>query len=747
MFISLDLETTGFDPIKDKIIEFGAVKFDLKKEHERLTFLINPGITLPQIITHITKIKDRDLKDAPSFHEKIAEIQNFIGDLPIIGHNIQFDIDFLTQNGLEIKNPLYDTYQLSSILIPDLHSYSLEVLTHALNLKHAEKHRALDDSIAAMELFLKLLEKLEGLDPKVLEEIKKLVQKSDWPLKNLIQDKISRSTKKTRSKAKITPAKLASNYKSILDETANALFENTDSELKKDLLEKANNETLISVPSEILLQLHNETNANIIDSYKNYLSLKKLEQFKAKSHFENHEITALIKLLIWQRQSQTGLINEVNFQGQEKTLITKFNLDMPEDHPDFAKPLTKKTLCSHEYLVEQGASNKELIILDFHKFMKTLHRKESKFLKFDHVTSILNSLKELFPNNETVNTLIDKSVILFGLIGILFEKYHDPTSYTLRYTADEGTKNSREWEQIEQNITNLIELSHGLSEIKNEESLSHLIQWKQKLSDLDNIFRHPELDKNMVWIENDQNFGLMVQKAPFSTSEKLNEILESAKNYKLIDANFDLLDDGAFIKKLYDLNSELKIHKTLGERENLTIELIDNLDENDQNAITNFLIGYFEANKKTVALIFNSKKQLQAITLKLSPKNIPIISQTTGSAGKVKSLFNQEQAECLLLITQHTWEQLEGHDEIDTLIIHKLPFDPPSDPELIINSKKFDNPFDDLQVKSAVLKLKNMISRLDTRTKKEVIILDNRITQRNYSKVFLENLKTLGALI
>src|SRR3990167_6103676 len=93
MFISLDLETTGFEPAKDKIIEFGAVKFDFKKERERLTFLINPGITLPQIITHITNIKDRDLKDAPPLPEKLQEIKDFIGDLPIIGHNIQFDIE------------------------------------------------------------------------------------------------------------------------------------------------------------------------------------------------------------------------------------------------------------------------------------------------------------------------------------------------------------------------------------------------------------------------------------------------------------------------------------------------------------------------------------------------------------------------------------------------------------------------------------------------------------------------------
>ena len=77
MFISLDLETTGFDPIKDKIIEFGAIKFDLTGKREELSFLINPGIPLPQIITHITGITNKDLTSAPQFEEKSEERREY----------------------------------------------------------------------------------------------------------------------------------------------------------------------------------------------------------------------------------------------------------------------------------------------------------------------------------------------------------------------------------------------------------------------------------------------------------------------------------------------------------------------------------------------------------------------------------------------------------------------------------------------------------------------------------------------
>jgi len=94
MFISLDLETTGFDKENDNIIEFGAIKFDLEGNQETLQFLINPQTSIPQIVTYITNISDEDVQDAPTIDEKAQEIQDFIGDLPIVGHNIQFDTGF-----------------------------------------------------------------------------------------------------------------------------------------------------------------------------------------------------------------------------------------------------------------------------------------------------------------------------------------------------------------------------------------------------------------------------------------------------------------------------------------------------------------------------------------------------------------------------------------------------------------------------------------------------------------------------
>jgi len=96
-FVALDLETTGLEKEKDKIIEVGLIRFDEKtfQEESRLSLLINPEIPLPEMIKNITGIEEEDLFDAPSFREVRNIIEDFIGDSPLLAHNIAFDVPFL----------------------------------------------------------------------------------------------------------------------------------------------------------------------------------------------------------------------------------------------------------------------------------------------------------------------------------------------------------------------------------------------------------------------------------------------------------------------------------------------------------------------------------------------------------------------------------------------------------------------------------------------------------------------------
>ena len=187
-YIALDIETTGFDPLADQLIEIAIIKFQDGKILEQYETLINPQVTIPPMITHITSIKQEDVADAPLFNDVAQKIVSFIGDLPIVGHNISFDVNFLNQKGLPLRNELYDTLQLSTILLPGLASYSLEALTRVLNIQHKNKHRAMSDTIASFDLFNLLEQKLKEIDGQSLITIHQILNKSTWSLKPLFEN-------------------------------------------------------------------------------------------------------------------------------------------------------------------------------------------------------------------------------------------------------------------------------------------------------------------------------------------------------------------------------------------------------------------------------------------------------------------------------------------------------------------------------------------------------------------------------
>ena len=185
MLVALDIETTGFDTNTDQLIEIAAIKFEGDRIIDQFTTLLNPGIKIPPMIHHITGIADTDVAAAPALGEIETRFKTFIEDLPIVGHNIDFDVNFLNAKGLNLTNPLYDTLQLAGIVLPGLPSYSLDTLSRLLKIKHENKHRALSDTIAVWKLFLMLEQKIAEIDPPTLQLIQKIIKKSTWSLGKL----------------------------------------------------------------------------------------------------------------------------------------------------------------------------------------------------------------------------------------------------------------------------------------------------------------------------------------------------------------------------------------------------------------------------------------------------------------------------------------------------------------------------------------------------------------------------------
>ena len=178
--VAVDIETTGLDPEKDAIIEIGAVRFNERRVEAEWSNLINPGRRIPPFITQLTGITDQMVLQAPSIHEVLGNLANFIGNAPVLGHNVAFDLAFLRRQRILKSNVVIDTYELASVLLPNAGRYNLGALAQSLGVLLPATHRALDDARATRGVFLRLYEEAHNLPLHVLAEIIRMSEGSNW---------------------------------------------------------------------------------------------------------------------------------------------------------------------------------------------------------------------------------------------------------------------------------------------------------------------------------------------------------------------------------------------------------------------------------------------------------------------------------------------------------------------------------------------------------------------------------------
>ena len=137
-YVVFDLETTGFSPIKDKIIEIGAVKVERGKITERFSTFVNPKVPIPFQITQLTSITDQMVMDAPGIETVLPKFLTFVGDAVLVAHNASFDVGFIEQNcryqDIIPDFTSVDTVAMARILLPTLSKFKLNVVANALHI-------------------------------------------------------------------------------------------------------------------------------------------------------------------------------------------------------------------------------------------------------------------------------------------------------------------------------------------------------------------------------------------------------------------------------------------------------------------------------------------------------------------------------------------------------------------------------------------------------------------------------------
>ena len=163
--VVFDIETTGFGPVRDQIIEIGAVKIVNGVIVDKYSTFINPDVPIPYHITQLTSITDEMVMDAPKIDVILPEFLKFCKNSILVAHNASFDVGFINKKaeflGLETDFTVIDTVGMARMLLPHLSKFKLNLVAKELGISLENHHRAVDDAGATAEIFVKFIEMLK----------------------------------------------------------------------------------------------------------------------------------------------------------------------------------------------------------------------------------------------------------------------------------------------------------------------------------------------------------------------------------------------------------------------------------------------------------------------------------------------------------------------------------------------------------------------------------------------------------
>lgn len=758
-FVFLDIESTGFDASREKIIEIGCIKWCDGVIIDRFESLVNPHVPVPSEITLLTGITDADVAAAPSFNDIKEMIAAFIGDSPVVGHNIAFDAGFLRSHHLHLENPLIDTLQLARILLLKEPSYALEVVMKKYALPLRGSHRAMADTETTLDFFIFLMGLINKLPPAVQEKCKNLLSKTTWSgaavfeaaakaclsgTCRAIEDEAAASSKITTvnmspKSANLelpkVPQHISPRYQNLSLETGSKIL--CESGLIPDL-SFFKNESAVMVYSSAqmrtsLMKAANEAGLTTtqIKEPQFYISPEKLAQQIERSEIPQEQAPFLLKIIVWQAQTLTGDREEITLEREE---FGYFDAVADSEATGAYWKKCSDSLASadvilmhHQTFARGETESLKTVIGNRHLVIMEASRLEESFTE---------ALGSFYTESRLVPACGEKAIILFGLLGIVYEHFSDPSLAGVfnNVVINETVRASRQFQNVQDTILNLPDHS-GKNALLNA------------------IAPDPN---TIAWITSTGD-RILLRSAPVKIAAPFHSYAAPFRSVTLM--SHGLSGDGSFglIRGVFELGPEWQGVKASG-TEHKTSSLSIIIPENFPEPFTS---GYFKRNIELMTSIIDahqgkalflvqSKKMVEALYKALMPRAAQAGPNPTnrrllavglsGGMGKSIALF-KEHAEGVLLATPQILPFLhEIEDELETVIFQKIPFDPPSDALLKARASLFSDPFNEYTLPRAITKFREVLAQLGQGSAKKCYLLDGRLRTKAYGKLFASSL-------
>ncbi len=188
-YVVFDIETTGFSPEKNRIIEIGAVKVADGQITDKFSTFVNPDVPIPFEIEQLTGINDNMVLPAPKIEAVLPRFLEFIGDCALVAHNASFDVSFIAYQagllGLPFHPTVLDTVAIARQLLPQLSRFKLDTVAKALKISLENHHRAVDDAGATAEIFARFVAMLRERGVENLDQLNSMSALSPDTIKKM----------------------------------------------------------------------------------------------------------------------------------------------------------------------------------------------------------------------------------------------------------------------------------------------------------------------------------------------------------------------------------------------------------------------------------------------------------------------------------------------------------------------------------------------------------------------------------
>lgn len=783
LYCSLDIETSGFDPLKNEVLEIGFVFFeveakpdqkgntDAKKARIRITEeytrVFKPNGKVEANILGLTGISQEELDNAEPFSNYKDELQKKLKDTVIVGHNIVFDIKFLESTGLKFSGGVIDTLDLVQWILPTHHSYNLENLMHTFGISHKEAHRALADSKATLKLLEKLLRVYCGFPEKLKTEIQKLLKPQNYPWQDFLHIDLPPlvfsemaagiSPKKRQTPFAISKLLPGTFYNFSLGENYLPGLAQAPSSAK----------TLLVVPkAQQALDLYRQKLVNsVVFLPQLQFDERRFAALTQKKNLYADELRFVLKILVWRQtnwQTETFLdLNLSFFGGQFRNFISGGEISKNQ--------VSKTAVCdlaTFFYLSENNLySSSYAVVCGLQEFETGVTSNIGTKTSWGYINYLLKS----FYNPDVGGEVKFKEAVeqaslggdlFFGLASALLQT--DPPGFVY-FKIGAGAEYDEKYQKIKSAAESYIQ---KLSEVN---KILTSVEVEKFAISLGNFFL-PQ-DNRVKWIELSENRCAFLS-MPLNITSLVRDVLDNFTSVAMADAVGPETLSKFFLKRLGLEN--FKIENVIAKQEK-------KLKQGDLFAHLKSLAGKTDkiiyhclpeaADPAALSKIIESNSALPAAILfgsnlqvsqfyeqnyqELKKRAALLAQNNSGGSSKIFRNFSINSKSLLLVTDKFILKHLRGHSAVEpvnqlhvkTLIICRLPFEQFTHPYQEAVSAALPNAFEDYALPRALYNFHSLIKFFYTPELKDVYVIDSKLA-KSYAKVFKEYYKFIpGAVV